>query len=222
MEQTPATEIYNSNVYNLIPIDARKILEVGTGSGSLAAAIKKRNSNVDYVGVEVTQEYVELSRPRCDRVYLENFEKPSYKIIKEIQDKEYIIFCDVLEHFVDPWSVLEMLNATMHPDGKIIASIPNIQHWSIQMRLNWGDWRYADSGLLDKTHVRFFTRETIIELFNQTGFEVIHMEPRIFNFPNQDQALKVVTQITELLGGNVSQSKQDALTWQFVVIAKPK
>lgn len=114
-----------------------------------------------------------------------------------------------------------MLRATMRPDGRIIASIPNIQHWSIQLRLNWGDWRYAESGLLDKTHVRFFTRQTIIELFESAGFKVNLMQPRIFAFPNQDQALNVVTKMTELLGGDVNQSKQDAIAWQFVVVAEP-
>lgn len=221
MQQTPATEIFNAHVFDLIPVEATKILEIGTGSGSLAAAIKKRNPAVEYVGVEVTTEYVELSRPRCDRVYLENFEKPSYKILQEIRDKDYIVFCDVLEHFVDPWSVLEMLKATMRPDGRIIACIPNTQHWSIQVRLNRGDWRYADRGLLDKTHVRFFTRETIIELFQKTGFKVIQMQPRIFDFPNQQKALGIVTQMTELLGGDVQQSRQDAIAFQFVVVAEP-
>lgn len=221
MQQTPATEVFNQEVFDLIPSEATKILEVGTGSGSLADAVKKRNPSVDYVGVEITPAYVELSQRRCDRVYLENFENPSYKLIHEIQDRQWIVFCDVLEHFVDPWRVLEMLRSTMRSDGRIIASIPNTQHWSIQVRLNRGDWRYSDSGLLDKTHVRFFTRETILELFDKTGFQVTHLQPRIFNFPHQDKALQIVSRMTEMLGGDVNQSRQDAMAFQYVVIAQP-
>lgn len=221
MKQTPATEIYNSHVYDLVPTSANKILEVGTGSGSLTAAIKKRNPAVEYVGVEISPEYVDLSRDRCDRVYLDNFEKPNYKLIQEIGNADCIIFSDVLEHFMDPWGVLEMLKTTMRPSACIVASIPNIQHWSIQLRLNRGDWRYSESGLLDKTHLRFFTRETIFELFQKTGFSIHHIEPRIFDFPNQAQALDIIAKITSLIGGNEQVSRQDASTFQFVVIAKP-
>lgn len=222
MNQTPATEIYNAHVFDLIPLDALKILEVGTGSGSLAAAVKRRNPQVEYVGVEIASEYVELSRGRCDRVYLDNFEKPTHQLIREISDKDCIIFCDVLEHFLDPWSVLEMLKTFMKPSAIIIASIPNIQHWSIQLRLNQGDWRYSESGLLDKTHVRFFTRDTMVELFEKAGFLITHMAPRIFDFPNQNQALNVIAKITQMIGGNEELSRNDASAFQFVIIAQPR
>lgn len=221
MKQTPATEIYNAHVYDLVPASASKILEVGTGSGSLAAAIKKRNPTVEYVGVEISPEYVDLSRDRCDRVYLDNFEKPRYPLMQEIAKADCIVFSDVLEHFIDPWGVLEMLKAMMQPSACIVASIPNIQHWSIQLRLNRGDWRYSESGLLDKTHLRFFTRETIVELFQTTGFNIEHIAPRIFNFPNQAQALDIISKITQLIGGNEETSRSDAAAFQFVVVAKP-
>lgn len=220
MKQTPATDLFNAQVFECIPVSATKILEIGTGSGSLAAAVKQRNAAVDYVGVEISPEYVELSSKRCDRVYLDNFEKPDYKLVQEIADKDCIVFSDVLEHFVDPWRVLEMLKSTMKPKARIIASIPNVQHWSIQVRLNRGDWRYAESGLLDKTHVRFFTRETIFELFETTGFRVIHLEPRIFNFPNQELALDVIAKFTHLLGGDEQTARSDAAAFQFTVVAE--
>jgi len=220
MKPTPATEIYNADVFDVLPAQAVRILEVGTGSGSLAAAVKRRNPSTQYIGVEVTPEYVERSRSRCDRVYLENFESPSYKLLQEIPFQDYIVFCDVLEHFVDPWRVLDMLHATMKPGARIVASIPNTQHWSIQIRLNRGDWRYADSGLLDKTHVRFFTRETIQEMFEQAGFSVTQMKPRIFNFAQQERALDIVTQMTQLLGGDVQASRNDAMAFQYIVVAQ--
>ncbi|MEY2790719.1 MAG: hypothetical protein RL295_883 [Pseudomonadota bacterium] len=220
MKQTPATDLFNAQIFERIPVSATKILEIGTGSGSLAAAVKQRNRAIEYVGVEISPEYVELSRQHCDRVYLDNFEKPQYKLVQEIGDKDCIIFSDVLEHFVDPWSVLEMLKSTMKPKACIIASIPNVQHWSIQVRLNRGDWRYAESGLLDKTHVRFFTRETILELFHTTGFRVTHLQPRIFNFPNQDQALEIIAKFTHLLGGDQQVARSDAAAFQFTVVAE--
>jgi len=222
MNQTPVTEIFNSNIYALVPDSVAKILEVGTGSGSLAAAIKKKIPFVEYVGVEISSEYANLSRAHCDKVYLDNFEKPNYKLIQEISNADCIIFSDVLEHFVDPWSVLEMLRLTMKPSACIIASIPNIQHWSIQLRLNGGDWSYSENGLLDKTHLRFFTRQTICALFEKTGFIITHIEPRIFNFPNQIQALDIIAKITSLLSGNEEASRLDASAFQYVITAQPK
>ena len=220
MKPTPATEIFNAHVLELIPANVTRILEVGTGSGSLAAAVKQRRPGVEYVGVEITPEYVERSRERCDRMYLENFETPSYKLLQEIAQQDAIVFSDVLEHFIDPWRVMQMLFETLHQGAYVVASIPNTQHWSIQVRLNRGDWRYSQSGLLDQTHVRFFTRETIVELFEKAGFKIVQMQPRIFQFPQQEKALDIVAHMTKLLGGDVEQSRRDAAAFQFVVVAQ--
>lgn len=222
MKQTPPTDQYNQSVYNLIPGGCRKILEIGTGSGSLAAAVKQREPGVEYVGVELDADYLELSRSKCDRVHLANFEEAGEEVLSELGNTDLVLFCDVLEHFRDPWQILRTLKARMRPGSQVIASIPNIQHWSIQLRLNIGDWRYAENGLLDQTHLRFFTRSTMVELFEKSGFTISHLEPRIFDFPNQNAALGAISEFTRRIGGDPQTSVQDAAAFQYVIVATPQ
>ncbi len=82
-----------------------------------------------------------------------------------------------------------------------------------------GDFRYADTGLLDRTHLRFFTRQTMLEMFNNTGYFVESVVPRIFAFPQQDDVLKIIAQTARLLGLPSETSVADAAPFQYVVTA---
>src|SRR5262249_50795120 len=81
-----------------------------------------------------------------------------------------ILALDILEHLVDPWTVLEKLTALLKPGGRIVASIPNVRHFSVTVPLIFlGDWKYQLEGTLDSTHIRFFTRKTAISFMTSTG-----------------------------------------------------
>ena len=220
MKQTPATDIFNQTIFDILPNDTKKILEIGTGSGAMANAYKKLNADVNYVGVEIDPEYKALSDRYCNTVYLENFESASDSLLHEADDADFIIFSDVLEHMYDPWKVLKNLSERIPKHCRILASIPNIQHWSIQMRLLNGDFEYADSGLLDRTHVRFFTRKTMIQLFTNNGFSINKVTPRIFNFPNQDTHLSLIQKNAELFKINIEEAVIDAASFQLVIDAQ--
>jgi 2-polyprenyl-3-methyl-5-hydroxy-6-metoxy-1,4-benzoquinol methylase len=220
VKQTPATDEFNQNIFDLLRDDALKILEIGTGSGAMANAYKMKNSSVKYIGVEIFPEYKTLSERYCDKVYLEDFESPSKALIDETYDADFIIFADVLEHMINPWKVLQLLASRIPDHCRVIASIPNIQHWSIQMRLMSGDFRYADSGLLDRTHLRFFTRKTILTLFLENGFSINQIIPRIFDFPNQDTYLNLVRNNARTLELDEQEAVLDAASFQFVIDAQ--
>lgn len=86
---------------------------------------------------------------------------------------DVILFLDVLEHLVDPWAVLAEFSKHVAPGGSIVASIPNIRHLSVSGKLLFADrWTYTDAGLLDRTHLRFFVRDTAIELMTLPGFTI--------------------------------------------------
>ena len=220
MKQTPATDIFNQTIFDILPSETKKILEIGTGSGAMAKAYKQIYADVNYVGVEIDPEYQALSERYCNTVYLENFESPSDALLHEVDDADFIIFSDVLEHMYNPWKVLKNLSERIPEHCRILASIPNIQHWSIQMRLLNGDFEYADSGLLDRTHVRFFTKKTMIQLFTNNGFSINQVTPRIFNFPNQDAHLSLIRKSAELLNINVEEAVIDAASFQLVIDAQ--
>ena len=89
------------------------------------------------------------------------------------------------------------------------------------MKLNIGEFRYEESGLLDKTHLRWFTRKTLIELFSDTGFHILEIHPRIFNEPGRDRFLALLKGIAEKAGVNADEAINDALPMQYIVLAKP-
>ena len=92
----------------------------------------------------------------------------------DLADGEYdaLVFYDVLEHLGDPWSVLTACRQLLRPGGAACVSIPNVAHWSVRKSLLQGQWRYRDSGILDRTHLRFFTRSTARELLEDSGWRV--------------------------------------------------
>ncbi len=221
MKQTAPTDIYNQDLYNLIPDNLSSIIEIGSGSGALAKAIKDRSPHTQYIGVEIVDEYAILSKRYCDKVLIDNIEKPSLELTSLLQNASAIVFSDVLEHLYNPWQTLQSLRTHIPKDCSIYASIPNIQHWSVIFGLISGNFNYADSGLLDRTHLRFFTKSTIMSLFNQSGFEVSSISPRIFNFPDQEKYLSLIKQVADQLQIDATKSVVESAAFQYTVHAVP-
>ena len=105
--------------------------------------------------------------------------------------------------------------------GSVVVCIPNAQHWSVQARLNSGLFRYEDSGLLDRTHLRWFTRTTIYEMFESTGFDVVDGCSRTFNEPGREQVLAAIRQMAQAVGADPELAAQDATPLQWVFRAMP-
>jgi glycosyltransferase involved in cell wall biosynthesis len=128
---------------------------------------------------------------------------------------DYIVFGDVLEHLVDPVRVLRQCCDLLQPQGKIIASIPNVAHLSVRLMLLEGRWEYSDLGLLDRTHLRFFTRASIVELFSDTGFALTHVDA--VRLPVEDVDITVNPTFKQVVSSLLSDSEQDV--FQYVVMA---
>ena len=118
----------------------------------------------------------------------------------------------MLEHLYNPQKVLENIKPYLKVGGKIVASIPNIQHWSIIEELLKGNWTYADAGILDKTHLNFFTRNEIFNLFDKTGYEVIQ-------FIGKDIGLTETARnmLDNLLKNELIHSFDDFIAYQWLV-----
>jgi 2-polyprenyl-3-methyl-5-hydroxy-6-metoxy-1,4-benzoquinol methylase len=90
-----------------------------------------------------------------------------------VENMDLFLCLDVLEHVKDPWALVDALHPRLRPGGSIIASIPNIRHYTVSMGLLFaGKWELADSGLLDRTHLRFFVRKTALGLMTSSGLQV--------------------------------------------------
>lgn len=157
-----------------VPEQAKKILEVGCGEGRFSGQLMKDGRSV--WGVEPEEKVAKIAESKLDRVFPCTIEEAFSKLHGEAFD--CVIFNDVLEHLLDPWSILRhTAEKLLAPDGIVVASLPNIRHYSIIKQL-WqeGDWRYEEEGLLDRTHLRFFTPKTMVELFVSSGFEIVTIE----------------------------------------------
>ena len=222
MSQTPAHEHHNPDLLALVPASAKRLIEVGASSGALAREFKSLSPLCHYVGVEVDASYCELAKRHCDESLLLDIEQADQAFWQRYADRDCWIFGDTLEHMRDPWRVLSNIRAVMPASASVVACIPNVQHWSMQARLSAGDFRYQDSGLMDKTHIRWFTRQTIIELFSGAGFEVKAMRPRIFNHLQRDKFLPIIEQMALLAGADGKAAVRDALALQYVLAAVPR
>jgi 2-polyprenyl-3-methyl-5-hydroxy-6-metoxy-1,4-benzoquinol methylase len=140
---------------------------------------------------------------------------------QEVTDRDCWIFGDTLEHLKDPWNILRKIRSVIPADGCVVACIPNAQHWSLQAKLAIGDFRYVDSGLLDRTHLRWFTRQTMLELFGDTGFQVKTGFPRIFDEPKRNQFLPIIENMAKAFGVDPKQASADASALQYVIKAEP-
>ena len=221
MQQTPVHDLHNPDLLRVMEASTRNVLEVGCMSGALAREFKKIAPHAIYTGVEIDASYAELATKYCDSVYTLNIDEAPDYFWKMNSSVDAWIFGDVLEHLKDPWRVLSQINQIIPKDGYIAACIPNAQHWSLQARLSMGDFTYENSGLLDRTQLRWFTRRTIHEMFENTGFKVVQEIPRIFQENNTSEILKSISHTAALCGFNPELAMKDAIPLQYVIKAVP-
>lgn len=172
MEEKPSGyyEILNPVLLDCIPPDASVVLEIGCAVGALGAGYKDRNPGCAYYGVEIHPPSAEIAARRLDKVICGSAEEVDLSFLENSVD--CIVYGDVLEHLVDPWALLRKHRALLKPGGRIAACIPNIQHWTLLQHLLQGHWVYSDHGLLDRTHLRFFTLSTIFTSLTEAGYRV--------------------------------------------------
>jgi 2-polyprenyl-3-methyl-5-hydroxy-6-metoxy-1,4-benzoquinol methylase len=167
-----------------------KILEIGCSAGKTGETLKQTGKALEVVGVDLSPAAVAVAAERLDRAICCNIEETGLPYPAEYFD--YILCGDVLEHLQDPWTALKKLSQYLKADHFLIASIPNIRNWRVLRDLILhGRWEYVPAGILDFTHLRFFTKRSIIELFDGAGFEVEQMEH--LPFPRKEKLANLVT-----------------------------
>ncbi len=157
------------DLFPLIPETAQCILEVGCGEGATGAELKKRQKAF-VAGIELNSASVKKASLVLDEVLQGNVETMALPYDKESFD--CIIFADILEHLIDPLSLLKKVRPLLKPGGSIVTSIPNVQFYAVMGQLAEGNWTYQKEGILDETHLRFFTLKEIKKLLESAGFEI--------------------------------------------------
>jgi 2-polyprenyl-3-methyl-5-hydroxy-6-metoxy-1,4-benzoquinol methylase len=162
-----------SELANYIEKGDHRILDVGCGAGYFGEFLKLNGHASDLIGIEIDTVAAHDASTRLDYVLCANLNETT--IVEVLKDYErqyfdYIVCADVLEHLIDPWEALSQLVTFLKPNGRIILSLPNVRHWSIWIPLILrGHWEYRDAGIMDRTHLRFFTRRSGVALLNGAG-----------------------------------------------------
>lgn len=160
----------------LVPDTARRVLDVGCGAGALGAALKQDRPDLEVVGLEGFPEAAARACERLDGAFCLDLDDLD-TLPDDLGTFDAIIFGDVLEHLRDPARLLRTMRGALAPEGVIVCSIPNVKHWSVVMPLLVHDrWEYQDAGLLDRTHVHFFTLEEISLMLDECGYAPQHVD----------------------------------------------
>ncbi len=172
-------ERVRTELLDLIASSPKRVLDIGCGSGATDAALKRRHPAAFVIGIEPVAAAAERARARLDRVIhadAETLDFAEHGIADGSLD--LIIVADVLEHMYDPWHLLGRMRSLLAPGGRVIASIPNVRNLWLLEKIVRGYFDYRDEGLLDITHIRFFTYKEMRALFGDTGYTV---ERTVFN-----------------------------------------
>ncbi|MBD2093925.1 class I SAM-dependent methyltransferase [Trichocoleus sp. FACHB-591] len=159
------------DIISLLPVNKKyKILEVGAGSGETLLLAKNLDLAEEVVGIELLDfNETRQVNPKIDRFIFGNIESMELDFEEEYFD--VIICADVLEHLVDPWSIVKKLSNFLKKEGFFISSIPNVRNYKILFSIFFnGDFKYQEGGILDRTHLRFFCKQNIVHLFKGNGY----------------------------------------------------
>jgi len=176
---------YESPRIDLLPfisLDVKSLLDIGCARGLLGEIIKKRQ-NCRVEGVDIDASFDKWAADRLDKFICADIEKIAGT--DKLGTYDCIICADVLEHLYDPYDVLQRLNAHLNREGLIIATVPNINNWAIIYELLNGRWDYVPFSILSGTHIRFFTKDNIIEMFSSSGYKVKEVHFTKFDIPEK-------------------------------------
>lgn len=194
-----------------------QILEVGCSTGYFGGALKSAGHTV--WGIEPNRASAAIAAQSLDYVFPGIVEV----FIKEHPDKKFdvIVFGDVLEHLADPSEVLDQCHNLLNEGGAIVASVPNVAHIAIRSMLLEGRWEYGDLGILDRTHLRFFTRQTIVELFESSKYAVIDINAVKLTAETAAEASKIKLN-AETVAHVANFATDDCIhDFQYVLLAAP-
>lgn len=158
----------------------RRILELGCSTGFISRHLKEKGCSV--TGVEISPEAAELARPWCEKVIIHDLSQSGWS--EQTGGGFDTVLCgDVLEHLASPERTLKEIAELLTPDGRVIISLPNIAHVRIRAKLLLGRFEYEPAGILDATHLRFFTFKTARELIQSAGYRITWSTPIVGGGP---------------------------------------
>lgn len=158
-------------IFPLLPEKMGRVLEIGCGTGDTLSYLRQQGRCEWAGGIELASSAAAVAKTKLDQLIEGDIETMELPFADGSLD---VVLClDILEHLVDPWAAVRKLDKALKPGGMLLASIPNVRHFrSVFPLLFQGKWDYNEAGILDKTHLRFFVRESAIALMGSSGLQV--------------------------------------------------
>ena len=191
--------------------DGLNVLEVGCACGATLLAIRNANPKAEVYGIEFDKKAAEMARHFAvvEALNVEKLDRPAWH-----EKFDYIILGDVIEHLREPWQTMKNLAAVLKPGGCVIISVPNVMHFSVFRMMLKGRWQYEEAGILDRTHLRFFTRTEVVALLQEAGLEPQEVFDSKITESEQDQDF--IAQLATLLPPDVDAKELHAFQWKVV------
>ncbi len=212
-----SNENMSQTLLALLVGEGQTVLDVGCATGYTAAVLRARGCRVD--GIEYDASVAEEAAKHVDRLEVGDVQAMDLLALFGAASYDAIVFGDVLEHLTAPEQVLRACLPLLKPGGAIVASIPNIAHGAVRLALLKGRFAYTSTGLLDETHVRFFTRDTVLSMFAGAGYAVVDLRRTSLGVFETEVAVAegdyppaVVAEVS---------ADPEATTYQFVLRAEP-
>lgn len=156
-----------------IPECVEKLLDIGCADGNFGAFLKQKR-NIEIWGVELFEKAAQKATSRLDHVLIGSIEDDALEIPLNYFD--CVVFNDVLEHLSNPWQVLNSIKKFLKKEGYLVASVPNVRYFqNIKNLILSEDWNYVDEGVLDKTHLRFFTIKSFRRMMEECQYNIIEL-----------------------------------------------
>lgn len=209
----------NPELLESIPLAARTVIDIGCGGGALGAAYLRRNPRAKVYGVDLDEESIAVAATRLTAAARCDIETEPFPFDMP-EGIDCLVYGDVLEHLADPWAVLGRHVEALNPDGTVLVCFPNVEHWSIAYRLMKGNFDYEPSGLLDRTHLRFFTPRMMGEALERAGLVRCDLRPRPYDAARTADYVRAVTPALTALGIDSNDYLNRAGPVQFIWRAK--
>ena len=167
-------DLVRKEILDLIPGSTKHLLDIGCGTGAISSMAKKKFHIDEVIGIEKFENAASVAATKLDKVFCGDIESLQLDYAGNYFD--CILCADILEHLINPENVLRKLKALLSDSGVLITSLPNIRHIVPLLKIMFDKLEYEESGVLDKTHLRFFTLHTMKKMFAETGFEIQRIE----------------------------------------------
>jgi 2-polyprenyl-3-methyl-5-hydroxy-6-metoxy-1,4-benzoquinol methylase len=223
-------EYVNQALLDCVDGDAGRVLELGCATGMFGQMLKQRHPGAHVTGIEPGKAAAELAAARLDRVVCARVEDMDFGACGIAPGQfDLVIAGDVLEHLRNPWEALERVRPLLAARGRLVASIPNVRNLQVIASLIVGGrFEYAERGLFDVTHLRFFALDDITLMLEQTGYEV---EACIFTMPAGYQKIyrdnlgkeRVTLQVGRMTLTDITQRElMEFCTENWIIRARPR